>query len=172
MKHIGWTLMILMAIGMVNCKKDKVEDPIININKSIVINELMPKNSSFGSDQDDEFDDWIELFNLSNEDIDISGFYLTDSKNDLTKWKFPDSTILGKNSYLIVWADGDSTQVGLHTPYKLSALGETVLLLTPKMDVIEEVKYPATSQQKSFARMPNGIGDFVWATPTYNAENK
>ena len=172
MKQIKWALIGLMVILMVNCKKDKVEDPIININKSIVINELMPKNSSFGSDQNGEFDDWIELFNLANEDIDISGYYLTDSKNDLTKWKFPVGTTLTKNGYLIVWADSDTLQTGLHANYKLSALGETVLLISPEMNVIEEVKYPATSLTQSYARMPNGTGDFIWTAPTYNAENK
>lgn len=173
MRQIQWVLIVLMAVGMINCKKDKEEEPGININKSIVINELMPKNTQFGSDQNGQFDDWIELYNRANEDIDISGYYLTDSKNELTKWKFPEGTMLEKNGYLIVWADGDSTtQVGLHTPYKLSALGETVLLISPEMNVIEEVKYPATSLQQSWARMPNGTGDFIWSTPTHNGENK
>jgi len=47
-----------------------------------------------------------------------------------------------------------------------------MLLLTPDMNVIEEVKFPATSLQKSYARVPNGTGDFSWTTPTINAENK
>jgi len=171
MKRIQWVLMVLMFVGMINCNKEK-EDPI-NINKSIVINELMPKNSQFGHDQDGEFDDWIELYNLSSEDIDISGYFLTDSKNEFTKWKLPVGTKIAKNGYLIVWADGDSTtQAGLHTNYKLSALGETILLLTPEMNVIEEVKYPATDLQQSWARMPNGTGDFIWSAPTFGVENK
>jgi hypothetical protein len=165
--------MVLMIFAMINCDKDKDDDeePGIDINKSIVINELMPKNSQFGSDQNGEFDDWIELHNLADEDIDLSGFYLTDSKNNLTKWQFPD-TIIAKNGYLIVWADGDTLQSGLHTPYKLSALGETVLLLTPEMEVIEDVKYPATDLQQSWARIPNGTGKFSWVTPTFGEENE
>ena len=171
MKQIKWALIGLMFIGMVNCKKDK-DVPGIDINNSIVINELMPKNTQFGTDQNGEFKDWIELYNLSNEDIDVSGYYLTDSKNDLTKWQFPVGTILEKNGYLIIWADGDSTNVGLHTPFKLSALGETVLLLTADRKIIQEVTYPAISLQQSYARIPNGTGDFIWASPTFETENK
>lgn len=175
MKHVRWALIGLMVILMVNCKKDKVEDtvPGIDINKSFVINELMPKNTQFGSDQNDEFDDWIELYNLSNEDLDISGFYLSDSKKEVTKWKFPPGTTLTKNGYLIVWADADTLQVGLHTNYKLSALGENVVLLSPELDIIDLVEYPVTVLPQSYARMPNGTGNFSWSTtPTYNAENK
>ncbi|MGE5395763.1 MAG: lamin tail domain-containing protein [Candidatus Saccharibacteria bacterium] len=172
MKLFGWAVIVLLAVGLTNCKKDNNEEPAVDINKSIVINELLPKNTTFGSDQNGEFDDWIELYNLADKDIDISGYYLTDSKSNLTKWKFPEGTMLGKNGYLIIWADKDTLQAGLHTNFKLSSLGETILLLTPKMNVIEDVKYPATSLSKSYARIPNGTGDFVWSTPTFNAENK
>jgi hypothetical protein len=156
------------TFGVVN----KASDPGININKSIVINELMAKNTKFGSDQNGQFDDWIELFNLANVDIDISGFYLSDSKNDLTKWKFPVGTTLAKNGYLIVWADKDTLQSGLHTNYKLSSLGETVVLESPDHVIINEVKYPVANALQSYARIPNGTGEFKETTPTFNAENK
>jgi len=173
MKRFGWVLVVLVIVGMTNCKKDNdVVEPGIDINKSIVINELMPRNSQFGSDQDGQFDDWIELYNLSSEDLDISGFYLSDSKKELTKWKFPEGTILDKNGYLIVWADGDTLQAGLHTNYKLSALGENVVLLSPELFVIDLVEYPATTLQQSYSRVPDGTGDFVWSTPTFDGANK
>jgi len=171
MKQLRWVLIVLMGVVMINCKKDKNE-PVIDINNSIVINEVMPKNTGFGSDQDNEFDDWIEIYNLADKDIDVSGYFLTDSKSNLTKWEFPVGTTLTKNGYLIVWVDGDSTQVGLHTPFKLSVLGETVSLLTPEKKVIQEVAYPAFSPLQSYSRIPNGTGDFVWAAPTYGATNK
>jgi len=163
-------IVLLIAFGFASCKKDDGE--IIDISKRIVINELMPKNSLNGSDQDGELDDWIELYNISNQDLDISGYYLTDSKKELTKWKFPEGTILDKNGYLIVWADSDTTQTGLHTNYNLSALGENVVLLTPTLEVIDLVEYPATTVEQSYARMPNGTENFVWGTPTFNSENK
>lgn len=162
---------LMIAIGFASCKKDD-DGEIIDISKRIVINELMPKNSLYGSDQDGEFDDWIELYNLSNQDLDISGYYLTDSKKELTKWKFPEGTILDKNGYLIVWADSDTTQTGLHTNYNLSANGENVVLLTPTQEVIDLIEYPATTVEQSYARIPNGTENFAWTTPTFNAENK
>ncbi len=168
MKQFKLVLLIFIIIGFTNCNND---DPVINETSQILINELLPKNTQYGSDQDGEFDDWIELYNPANEDKDISGYYLTDSKKDLTKWKFPDGTIIGKNSYLIIWADGDSTQVGLHTNYKLSADGENVVLLDPNLQVINLVKYPITLIEQSWARKPNATGDFEWSVPTFNGPN-
>jgi len=169
-QNITWNsaLFVFLLIGFTNCKDDNDET---DINKSIVINEILPKNSQYGSDQDGEFDDWIELYNLANEDIDISGFYLSDSKKEPAKWKFPEGTTIGKNGYLIVWADGDSTQTGLHTNYKLSADGENIVLLSPSQEVINLVEYPATVLEQSYARVPNGTGDFKWSVPTFNKSN-
>ena len=155
MKRVALAIIALMTIGLTNCGKDE-EEPGIDVNKSVVINELMPKNSRFGSDQNGQFDDWIELYNLSAQDIDLSGFYLTDSKKEPTKWKFPVGTMIEKNGYLIVWADADTLQAGLHTNYKLSADGENVVFLSPDKEVIDLVEYPPTLIEQSYARIPNG----------------
>jgi len=169
MKHFKFTLFILFIMSFASCNNNNEET---DETKSIVINEILSKNTQFGSDEDGEFDDWIELFNLANEDIDISGFYLTDSKKQPTKWKFPAGTVIGKNGFLIVWADGDSTHVsGLHTNYKLSADGENVVLLSPLQEVIDLVEYPATVLEQSYARVPNGTGKFEWSVPTFNKSN-
>ena len=168
MKQFKLVLLMFIVIGFTNCNDD---DPVVEETPQIVINELLPKNTQYGSDQDGEFDDWIEIYNPADEDQDISGYYLTDSKKDLTKWKFPTGTVIGKNGYLIVWADGDSSQVGLHTNYKLSADGENVVLLTPDQQVINLVEYPITLLEQSWARKPNGTGEFEWSTPTFNGAN-
>ena len=102
---------------------------------------------------------------------DASGYYLTDSKNNLTKWKFPDGTSITGKGYLIIWADGDTTQSGLHTNYKLSSLGEKVILLTPALETIDKVEYNAQSSELAYARVPNGTGDFTWQTATFNYKN-
>lgn len=168
MKQIKLVLLLFIVIGFASCGGD---DPIIEETPKILINELLPKNTQYGSDQDGEFDDWIELYNPSDVDQDISGYYLTDSKKVLTKWKFPVGTVMPKKSYLIVWADGDSTQVGLHTNYKLSADGENVVLLDQNLQVINLVEYPITLLEQSWARKPNATGDFAWSVPTFNKAN-
>lgn len=170
MKILKYALLIFAVALFAGCNND--DDAETNDNsKSVVINELLPKNSQNGSDQDGEFDDWIELYNNSDQDLDISGYYLSDSKKNPTKWQLPAGTMIGAKAYLIVWADGDTLQAGLHTNYKLSAEGEKVVLLTPSQELINLVEYPPTVVEQSWARVPNGTGEFKWAVPTFNKSN-
>jgi hypothetical protein len=169
MKQLKLVLLVFIIIGFTNCNKD--DEPVPEVPK-VVINELLPKNTQNGSDEDGEFDDWIEIYNPSTQKQDISGYYLSDSKKNPTKWKFPVGTAIEANGYLIVWADEDSTHVsGLHTNFKLSADGENVVMLTPEKEIINLVEYPATLIEQSYARKPNGTGDFVWSVPTFNKSN-
>lgn len=169
MKKFFSCIYIFSLVALAGCST-KIEDPGIYTN--IVINEVLPKNTTHGSDENGKFNDWIELYNLSGQDIDLTGCYLTDSKKDLTKWKFPDGTIIAKNGFLIVWADGDTNSTGLHTNYKLSAEGEKVAFVNPDLDIIDIVEYPATTTEQSYARIPNGTGDFNWTTPTFSKSNQ
>ena len=169
MKTIFRTIIVLIFIAFTACNKD--DDPVDIKIPDVVINELLPKNSQNGSDQDDQFDDWIELYNPADVEQDISGYYLTDSKKDPTKWQFPEGTMIEKMGYLIIWCDEDTTQAGLHTNYKLSADGENVLLLDPNLEIINLVEYPPTVLEQSWARKPNGTGDFEWSVPTIKQSN-
>ena len=138
---------------------------------SIVINEFMADNETSVTDQDDEYDDWIELYNNTDTDISLQGWYLTDDAAEPDMWVFPDVSIPA-NGYLIVWADNDEEQDGLHADFKLSASGETILLSSPDLTVMDEITFGEQSPDLSMARVPNGTGEFTQMTPTFLAENE
>ncbi|MGC8991680.1 MAG: lamin tail domain-containing protein, partial [Verrucomicrobiia bacterium] len=52
----------------------------------VIINEIMADNQTAFADPQGEFDDWIELHNLTDHEIDISGRYLSDEPNNPRKW--------------------------------------------------------------------------------------
>ncbi len=164
------TIIIFSVVLLLSGCNTKIEEN--EKYKSIVINELLPMNKKSGADQNGQYDDWIELFNLSDADIDLSGCFLSDSNKNPAKWKFPNGTIIGRNNFLIVWADADTLQAGLHTNFKLSAEGEKVLFSSPDLILIERVEYPATYVEQSYSRIPNGTGGFVWTKPTFNKPNQ
>jgi hypothetical protein len=165
-KNISFLTLFFIILVSYSCKKTYK-----NPQHDVVINELMPVNSFTVTDEYGEYDDWIELFNKSSATIDLSGYFLSDNKNDLSKWVFPQGTSISGNSYLIIWADGDSTQWGLHTNFKLSSSGEKVVLSKPDDTIIDKVTYPANSLETSYSRSPNGTGDFRWQKPTFNKTN-
>ncbi len=166
LKKIVYYYILLILIVLYSCKKTYETVP-----GNIVINELMPVNITTVTDQDGEYDDWIELYNLANVDIDLSGYFLSDSKKDLLKWKIPQGTSIGANGYVIVWADKDTTQTGLHANFKLSSLGEEVLLTRPDGTNTDKIIYPGQTLELSYSRVPNGKGPFKWQAPSFGRSN-
>ena len=71
----------------------------------IVINEVMPANSSLVQADDGGYYDWIEIYNRGSETVNISSYSLTDDTSYPTKWRFPD-TELAAGEYLVVLASG------------------------------------------------------------------
>lgn len=137
----------------------------------LVINEFMASNDVTAADQDDEYDDWIELYNNSSSAIDLEGYSLSDDAEDLTQWTFPEGTQIQANGYLIIWADDDEDQSGLHANFKLSAGGESIFLVNVKGEIVDEVSYVDQTTDVSYGRSPNGTGNFQSMDPTFNAEN-
>ena len=140
----------------------------------VVINELMADNTKTVANTNGNFDDWIELYNKTSESISLAGAYMSDDKTVPTKWRFPATTTIAANSYLIVWADGDSLNIGEarpHTNFKFSASGEAAVLYNSSGAVIDSVTFPIQGKDTSWARFPNGTGAFRRLLPTFNAPN-
>lgn len=143
-------------------------------NSELVINELMATNSNTVADSEGDFDDWVELFNLGTNSIDLSGYFLSDDGSNLTKWAFPTGTSIDGGSYLTIWADNDasqSSQTELHAEFKLSASGETLYLLNADTVLIDKIGFNTQTSDQGFARVPNGIGAFTQQNPTFGSNN-
>ncbi len=141
--------------------------------QGVVINEIMASNSDESgiADPDGEYDDWIELFNNTNQAIDLKNFYLTDTTGFRLKWTFPFGSVIAPNGYLIVWADKDEDQQGIHANFKLSAQGEELMLSHEDGTVIDVVSYFQQEENTSYARVPNGTGNLIPQYPTFNGNN-
>ncbi len=144
--------------------------PVSPIN-AIVINELMASNASTVTDNNGQYEDWIELYNRGTSAADLQGWYLTDTPFEPTKWQLPAGTVLEPNAYMIVWADEDASQGAMHTNFKLSASGESVLLFDPDTALADHVDFGAQEMDMGYARVPNGTGPFIIQLPTYAANN-
>ncbi|MBU0763989.1 MAG: CotH kinase family protein, partial [Bacteroidetes bacterium] len=136
----------------------------------LVINELAASNGAVQADENGEYDDWVEFYNNSVQAIQMNGMYLSDDPLNKFKWMFPD-TVIDAGSYLIVWTDDDESQPGLHTSFKLSAGGEELYLYNSNGTLVDSVVFGAQLTDTTFARYPNGTGDFQLCTPTFAATN-
>lgn len=141
------------------------------VSGQIVINEIVASNVSTASDQDGEFDDWIELYNNNDNDVDLSGYFMSDNPENHGKWEFPAGTIIEGKGYLIIWADEDGGQDGLHCSFKLAKMGESLSLSRTDTIPFETLEFGEQEINKGFARRPNGTGSFMQQTATFNANN-
>ena len=139
--------------------------------RPIAINEVMASNSVTAADEAGEYDDWVELYNTSNATVDLSGWFLTDDESELLKWSFPTGTTLAAAEYMIVWTDDDGTQGPLHTGYKLSSSGESLILLDAAKNFVDTCFFGAQATDQGFARVPNGTGNFKIQEATFNGNN-
>lgn len=101
----------------------EVRGPVHADPPDVVINEFMASNGTTLVDDDGNYSDWIELWNRGDTPADLTGWHLTDSAGNPTKWTFP-ALDLPADGYLVVFASDDDEAYPLHTNFKLSAGGE------------------------------------------------
>ena len=145
----------------------------------ILINEFMASNESTLLDNYDEYDDWVELYNNTDEDIDIGGWYITDDLNDPLKHPilntYPYLTTVPAQGFLILWLDNDTEQGIQHANFKLSASGEAIGLTQIIDDVpifIDALEFEQQYADVSYGRFPDGdLETGYFLEPTPNASN-
>lgn len=86
------------------------------------------------SEKDSHANDWVELYNGSDMDADLSGWHLSDDSDCLDKWTFPEGTIIKAHTYLSFDATSHQSRQSANTiSFSLSSSGET-LVLTDKLN--------------------------------------
>jgi len=99
----------------------------------VVITEFMAANIRTLADRDRESSDWIELCNAGMGMANLDGWFLTDDRKELKKWRFP-ATPLAPGEYLVVFAskkDRRAAGAELHTNFKLDADRGYLALVKP-----------------------------------------
>ncbi len=137
--------------------------------EGLYINEVMSSNATTLSDADGAYSDWIELYNAGEEQVDVSGFYLSDDTTKKTKWTFPAQTTIPAKGFLLVWASSSDSSVGtngeLHTNFSIKAGGEPIVLTMPDgVTVIDQLGAQALKDDESYGRYPDGSSQ--WTTYT------
>lgn len=132
------------------------------------VNELLALNSSVINDPDfGEFSDYIELYNASNEPVNLNGFFITDNPGNTTKWRFPE-LVIGPQQCLVLWADGRGKAPGdtafctyrnavvtvgsVHLGFALSGEGEYVGIYDPQGNKVDEQWFGVQQHDVSFGR--------------------
>ena len=127
------------------------------IHGNVVINEILAKNVTGITDEAGDHEDWLELYNTSNEQVDLSGKFLTSDKDRINLWKIPQGTGIAPKGYLLVWCDKESAEGPLHASFKLSQSGELVSFIdSDSLTILDSIHFPAIGADTSYGRYPDG----------------
>ncbi|MBN1952646.1 MAG: lamin tail domain-containing protein [Bacteroidales bacterium] len=143
----------------------------------LLINEIMASNGHTVADNFGDYDDWIELYNSGDTEIDVGGLFISDDLQDEDPYRisseFPDSTVLLPRQYLLIWADDSTDQGVLHMNFKLSKSGESAAIFGfDKTGLIDTVTYQEVPTDNTWGRIQDG--NMLWnrlSLPTPLASN-
>ncbi len=119
-------------------------DPTLNARRpsSVRISEVLAKNAYSIADRDGDRSDWVELRNMTDSEISLTGWYLSDNPKNLEKWSFPSDATIPANGYLLIFLSGKSTEGGeLHASFSLTA-GETFFLYNDRDKTLDWIEIP------------------------------
>mgnify|MGYP002640406847 CR=1 FL=1 len=160
MKNIKYILLTIIAIATtISCVKDELQDslPPLVEGGEVKLNEIMSTGDP----------DWLELYNTTDADIDITGYALGDSGS---VWTIPNMTIPA-NGHVAFDCDGLDTNGS--TNFKISSGGENIKLFNAAEELIDEIETPDMSAQEGLTYGREVDGEDVWTimSPTKGAAN-
>ena len=140
------------------------------------INEFSASNLNTFLDAFGKTEDWIELYNISANPVDIGGWHLSDKESKPGKWDIPAGTIIGAGEHLVFFCSGrDLVRDGeFHTNFKLAQTkGSDIVLLSDSDEmIIEQFALDLTLVEHSRCRSIDGGADWMVCTnPTLGASN-
>lgn len=141
----------------------------------VIVTEFMASNASYAADESGAYADWIEITNTGASAVSLKGYGLSDTRDKVVKWKFPDVT-LGAGESMIVYCDGKNLTPTdgspLHTNFSLSSEKESILFSNANGQLITCMDYDILKPDQSMSLQSDGSWTTDKApTPGYSNTN-
>ncbi len=139
---------------------------------SLYINEFMASNETIITDENGEYDDWIEIYNAGEEAVWLGDKFLTDNMEKPDKWAMPEINI-EPGEFLLFWADDQAEQGPYHTNFKLSKDGEDIAIFSITQEAIDQYVFGEQETDISEGRFPDGADNWImFESPTPRVSNE
>jgi hypothetical protein len=142
----------------------------------VVINEIMAENANTLAN-DNDFPDWIELYNTTDTQANIGGWYIREVEDrggsiSSNLFRFPASVPIPPFGRLVVWCDNRTNSPGYHTRFGLPKTGTSLTLLRNDFSIVVGggVSFGYQLQDLSIGRVPDG-GAWTLNLPSPNTNN-
>ena len=127
------------------------------------INEILPDNAGGLADNAGEREPWVEIYNAGSNAVNLSGWFLSDSYTNLTRWAFPSDAVIGAGEFRLVWLDGEpaeSTPAALHASFRIPPANGSLALVFPMNGtptILDYVNYAQLAADRSIGFHPDGV---------------
>lgn len=144
---------------------------------SMRINEVLVVNEDNFVDDYGKRNGWIELYNSSAGTVDIRGCFLTNDKNNPTKYPIPKGDVLTRippRQHVLFWADGTPSRGTFHVNFTLDPSKENYIALydADGKTLIDEVSIPAMQRSDiSYGRVVDGETEWAQLTQVTPSTN-
>ena len=150
MKKLFFLLVVTLTL-LASCVTDDIYVPPTIESGNVVLNEIMSKDPVTDLD-------WIELYNKSDVEVDISGYMVNDNIEPTGGYVIPEGSVIPAKGYFVI-------NEGEHFSFGISSGGEDVSLGDADGTTIDHVYCPASQADgTTFSRIPDG-GD-IWLNGT------
>lgn len=162
-KKLGIVLLTL-AVLIISLLLGKVikKEQVIFINEVRSWDASIIRDGYYGSD-------YIELYNDSEEDISLNGWYVSDDAKDLKKCQIYDVIIEAKG-YLLLYANGKNDS-GVSLNFKLNPAGEKIYLSDAEGYLVDSVSVPKQEFGTVYARVTDGEKEWCVKEETTDFSN-
>ncbi len=115
--------------------------------------------------------DWVELKNISEAAVDLSGFYLSDDREDRAKWKLPGQNLAAGAVVLVYCHREDSAQNAALAPFSLSGEREELYLSSSDGELLDFASLHDIPLHGSMGRSPEREGFVYFTAPSPASQN-
>lgn len=148
-----------------------------SLNKTgVFISEVMSSNESYPAVADAEAGDWVELYNSSDQPLDLSGYGLSDSLSWPRKWRFPQGVSIYPGEYKMVLLDKSESPgtnaAALHANFALTRMGGEVMTFSDAQgQILDRVMLKEIPLDISYGRTLDRDGFFYYDSPSPGQAN-
>ena len=142
----------------------------------VIINEYSAANFSGTQDNFGDFEDWVELYNVGNASIDLSGYHLSDNINNPDKWVFPNGLSINGGDHMLIYCSDLDQVIGnsIHAGFKLTQTKQEYIVLSdPNQNLVDAIQIIEPNQTNhSTGRMTDGDSNWgIFDNPTPGSAN-
>ena len=126
----------------------------------LYINEFMAKGDAAFPGPQDDYPDWIEIYNAGSEAVMLGGYYMYDILDPAVAYQipdtYPDSVTVAAGGFIMFYANKDTAWSVLNLNFKLGKGGEQIGLWDTEQTMLDEITFGEQTADISYGRYPDG----------------